>query len=135
MENYELLKLAREAKKNAIAKNSGYKVGAALLCDNGNVYTGSNIEHSISGLGACAEQVAFMKALSEGERKFLKIAVVGGMNEDIDSTLSPCGVCRQFMLDFTKDIKVVFYQDGKIVEKELKYMMTDLFIFDEKEPK
>ena len=135
MENYELLKLAKEAKKNAIAKNTGYKVGAALLCTNGNVYTGSNIEHSISGLGACAEQVAFMKALSEGEREFEKIAVIGGMNENIDETLSPCGVCRQFMLDFAKNLAVVFYLDGKIVEKDLKYMMTDIFDLDEKEPK
>ena len=132
MENYELLKLAKESRKNAIARFTGYKVGAALLCENGNVYTGSNIEHSIASLGACAEQVAFMKALSEGERNFKKIAVVGGANENIDETLSPCGVCRQFMLDFAKDIKVVFYSEGKIVEKDLKYMLTDLYIYDDK---
>lgn len=131
MENYELLKLAKEAKKNAIAKNTGYKVGAALLCANGNVYTGANIEHSISGLGACAEQVAFMKALSEGEREFTKIAVVGGMNENIDETLSPCGVCRQFMLDFASNIKVCFYKEGKIIEKDLMYMMSDIFKLEE----
>ncbi|MEG0073365.1 MAG: cytidine deaminase [Clostridia bacterium] len=131
MENDNLIKLAVEAKKNARAVNTGYKVGAALLAGN-NIYTGCNVEHSIADLGCCAERIAMFKAISEGENTFEKIAVVGGFGDKVDSTLSPCGACRQYILDFNKDMKIVFLKNGEIVEKTLKEMMTDIFDLEEK---
>ena len=103
MTNKELYELAKAAMKNSYSPYSECKVGAALLCKNGNVYTGTNIENAAFGPTVCAERVAVFKAVSEGERELLKIAVVGGKNGVINGVFAPCGVCRQVLREFCTD--------------------------------
>ncbi len=103
MTDTKLSELAFEAMKKAYSPYSKCNVGAALLCENGNVYTGLNIENAAFGPTVCAERVAFFKAVSEGERSFVKIAVVGGKNGVVDKIFAPCGVCRQVMREFCND--------------------------------
>ena len=93
MDKEKLMEKAKIARNNAYAPYSKYYVGAALLCKNGNVYTGCNIEnHGIMSI--CAERVAFAKAISEGEKEFESLAIYGGKNEQEIEHLLPCGYCR-----------------------------------------
>ncbi len=88
----------------AYAPYSGYCVGAALLCADGSVYTGCNIENAGYSATNCAERTAFFKAVSDGKREFIAIAVCGGKGGKLtDAIVSPCGVCRQVMREFCKD--------------------------------
>lgn len=98
----DLIKLALEARKMSYSPYSGFSVGAALLCADGSVYSGCNIENSAFSPTNCAERTAFFKAVSEGKRDFLKIAVVGGNSSDEKPVnyCPPCGVCRQVMKEF-----------------------------------
>ena len=98
----KLAELAKQAMEKAYAPYSGYKVGAALLCDDGTVYTGCNIENAAFSPTICAERVAFAKAVSEGHRDFTAIAVCGGKDGVITGVFPPCGVCRQVMAEFCK---------------------------------
>lgn len=110
MNNSELVNLALEARKMSYSPYSGFSVGAALLCSDGTVYTGCNIENSAFSPTNCAERTAFFKAVSEGKREFLKIAVVGGKSEDDvpENYCPPCGVCRQVMKEFCSgDFEIV----------------------------
>ena len=91
---------AIKAMKKAYAPYSGYSVGAALECADGTVYTGCNIENASFTPTVCAERVAIFKAVSDGKRDFLRIAVVGGKNSHVDDIFPPCGVCRQVMSEF-----------------------------------
>lgn len=100
MNNKELVKAAFCAMQKAYAPYSSYKVGAALLSKSGNVYLGCNVENAAYGPTNCAERTAFFKAVSEGEREFTKIAVVGGKNGCVTDLFMPCGVCRQVMAEF-----------------------------------
>lgn len=121
MDNKELLALAVEAMKKSYSPYSDCKIGASLLCENGKVYTGTNIENAAFSPTVCAERVAFFKAISEGERSFLKIAVVGGKNGIINGIFSPCGVCRQVMREFcTDDFQII------LGESENSYKETTL---------
>ena len=95
-----LLSMAKEAMMKAYAPYSGFFVGAALLTKSGKVYTGCNIENGAFSPTNCAERTAFFKAVSEGERDFAAIAVVGGKGGEITGLCSPCGVCRQVMREF-----------------------------------
>jgi cytidine deaminase len=94
---------AREARERAIATYSGFRVGAALETADGTIVTGCNIENASYGLTICAERVAMFKALSEGHRTFVRIAVVA----DTDSPTSPCGACRQVLWEFGEDLEVI----------------------------
>jgi cytidine deaminase len=97
----ELTALAKEARKNAYVPYSGFRVGAALLTKEGQVYTGCNIENAAYTPSNCAERTAFFKAVSEGVREFEAIAIVGGAGEEIsEDVTAPCGVCRQVMQEF-----------------------------------
>lgn len=108
MTNEELCTLAVKAMKNAYTPYSGYRVGAALLTKSGKVYTGCNIENASYSPTVCAERTAIFKAVSEGEREFLKIAVAGGKNGKITGEFPPCGVCRQVMAEFCEpDFKIL----------------------------
>lgn len=107
MTDKELIETAKKAAENAYVPYSGYTVGAALLAKSGKVYTGCNIENAAYGPTNCAERTAFFKAVSEGEREFSKIAVVGGKNLDFSDYFSPCGVCRQVMREFCDDDFIV----------------------------
>jgi len=100
MKPEELLAMAKEAMMKAYAPYSGFFVGAALLTKSGKVYTGCNIENAAFSPTNCAERTAFFKAVSEGEREFSAIAVVGGKDGVITGLCSPCGVCRQVMQEF-----------------------------------
>ncbi len=95
-----LADMAAEAMKNSYAPYSGFNVGAALLASSGRVYLGCNIENSSYGATVCAERTALFKAVSEGERTFDAIAVVGGKNGDISEYCAPCGICRQALTEF-----------------------------------
>lgn len=103
MQDSHLIKLALDARKKAYTPYSNFKVGAALLCKNGEVFTGCNIENAGYGPTNCAERTAFFKAVSEGIRDFVSIAVVGGNQNDsipLSGYAYPCGVCRQVMMEF-----------------------------------
>lgn len=114
MTDKELISLAKEAAKNAYVPYSHYTVGAALLTKDGKVYTGCNIENAAYGPTNCAERTAFFKAVSEGERDFEAIAVVGGKELDFKDYFTPCGVCRQVMMEFCeKDFRVLIGKNGE----------------------
>ena len=103
MTDKELYGLAVKAMENSYSPYSDCKVGAALLSKNGKVFTGTNIENAAFGPTVCAERVAVFKAVSEGEKEFSKIAVVGGKGGLINGIFAPCGVCRQVLREFCKD--------------------------------
>ena len=96
----QLVREALEAMHFAYVPYSGFTVGAALLTKSGKVYRGCNIENAAYGPSNCAERTAIFKAVSEGEREFAAIAVVGGKNGDASDIFPPCGVCRQVMQEF-----------------------------------
>ncbi len=98
-----LVAAARAARDHARAEYSGFRVGAALECADGTVVTGCNIENATYGLTVCAERVALLKALSEGRRAFVRIAVVA----DTQVPTPPCGACRQLLWEYAGDIAVV----------------------------
>ncbi len=105
MNHEELVKKAYEAQEHSYCPYSGFQVGAALLTQSGKVYTGCNIENAAFSPTNCAERTAIFKAVSEGETKFVAIAVVGnkkGAPEEEWEFCTPCGVCRQVMLEFVE---------------------------------
>ena len=113
MKDVELIKKAKKAAENAYVPYSGFRVGAALLTKAGKVYLGCNIESASYSPTNCAERTAFFKAVSEGERKFEKIAIVGGKDGDFSDYCTPCGVCRQVMSEFCgADFTVILGKNG-----------------------
>ncbi|MGN0412286.1 MAG: cytidine deaminase [Lachnospiraceae bacterium] len=98
--NEKLVELALEARNRSYAPYSHFMVGAALLTKDGKVYQGCNIENASFSPTVCAERTAFFKAISEGDREFAKIAVVGSPEGEVDRYAAPCGVCRQVMTEF-----------------------------------
>lgn len=115
--NQQLIDLAVEARENAYVPYSGFKVGACLLAKSGKVYLGCNIENSAYGPTNCAERTAFFKAISEGEREFEKIAIVGGKQEDLSDLVAPCGVCRQVMAEFCDENFIVLLGNPKNIRE------------------
>jgi cytidine deaminase len=104
MSEYEpLIKAAKQARENAHAPFSNFRVGAALRAKSGRIFTGCNVENASYGLTCCAERVAIFKAVSEGERGFDAIAVV----TDTETLTPPCGACRQIIWEFCGDVPVV----------------------------
>lgn len=96
-----LIEEAIQARDASYSPYSNYQVGAALLTEGGEIFTGCNIENAAYSPTNCAERTAFFKAVSEGKRKFSAIAIVGGTkNEEITQYAYPCGVCRQVMMEF-----------------------------------
>lgn len=124
----ELIHSALDARKTSYAPYSGYAVGAALLTDGGKVYQGVNIENASYGATNCAERTAFFKAVSEGERSFKAIAIVGGLigEEPVDYAY-PCGVCRQVMQEFTDNDFCVIV--AKSVSDYQLYKLDELLPF------
>ena len=120
MTDKELVLKAIDSMKNSYSPYSEFKVGAALLTENGKIYTGCNIENFAFGPSICAERVAFFKAISEGEKDFSKIAVVGGKNGVITSPTPPCGVCRQVMREFcSDDFEILIVRENENYDKVL----------------
>ena len=114
-----LVAVAREARERAVAPFSNFKVGAALVAKGGRVYGGCNVENASYGLTVCAERVALLKALSEGERGFEMIAVVA----DTADPTPPCGACRQLLWEYCGDIPVVLANLQKVTGR---HQMRDL---------
>ena len=99
----KIQELIREASKmlmRSYIPYSHFAVGAALLCEDGRIYTGCNIENAAFTPSNCAERTAFFKAVSEGEMKFTAIAIIGGKDRKVTGFCAPCGVCRQVMMEF-----------------------------------
>jgi cytidine deaminase len=99
----DLVQAALQARQNAFANYSNFKVGAALETADGKIYTGCNVENATYGLTVCAERVALWKALSEGEREFRRIVVA----TDTERPGAPCGACRQLLWEFCGDVEVI----------------------------
>ena len=107
-----LIRAALRARKNAYAPYSGFRVGAALLAQDGTVNTGCNVECASFSVTNCAERTALFKAVSEGERHFTALAVVGGKDDTPQAEITPCGVCRQALYEFCGgDLIVLMAQD------------------------
>ena len=96
----ELIEIAVDMTKMSYSPYSHFRVGAALLAKNGQIYTGCNIENAGYTPSNCAERTAFFKAVSEGVKEFRAIAVVGGPHGELKQLTAPCGVCRQVMMEF-----------------------------------
>ena len=124
-----LIEYAIEAMGRAYAPYSGYQVGAALLCADGGVYQGCNIENASYSPTICAERTAFAKAVSEGHRDFTAIAICGGKDGVITGTFPPCGVCRQVMREFCREDFIVYMadKDGKYETRTLGQLLPDSF--------
>ena len=116
----DLIAWALEARKNAFAAYSNFKVGAALRAASGRIYTGCNIENSTYGLTVCAERVALWKALSDGDQKFTQIAVVTSSKEPA----SPCGACRQLLWEFCGDIEIIL---GNLQGSKTTLRLSEIF--------
>ncbi len=125
----KLMELAFEAMTHAYAPYSGYKVGAALLCKDGTVYQGCNIENSAFSPTNCGERTAFFKAVYDGHRDFESIAVCGGKDGVVDGPFPPCGVCRQVMREFCSlDFKIYLpAKDGGILTYTLEELLPHSF--------
>ena len=121
----QLMFLAKEAMGHAYAPYSGFFVGAALLCADGTVYQGCNVENASYSPTNCAERTAFFKAVYDGHRDFAAIAICGGKGGKISALCSPCGVCRQVMTEFCGPDFMVHMVDetGKIHSRSLKDLM------------
>ena len=112
----QLVEIAYEAREMSYAPYSHFKVGAALLAKSGKIYKGCNIENAAYTPTNCAERTAFFKAVSEGEREFVAIAIVGGKEEEENLTFcAPCGVCRQVMMEFCdpKEFQIILGRGNK----------------------
>ena len=107
----KLIEKAEEARLHSYSPYSGFKVGAALLCSDGTVYTGCNIENSSFTPTICAERTAIFKAVYDGHRDFTAIAVCGGKDGVITGPFPPCGVCRQVMREFCEDDFLIYIVD------------------------
>lgn len=122
----DLIREALEARKMAYVPYSGFKVGAALLTKGGKVYRGCNIENAGYTPTNCAERTAFFKAVSEGERQFEAIAVVGGKGENPENYAWPCGVCRQVMMEFCDPSSfrvITAISEQEYIDKTLEEML------------
>jgi len=120
IEDAALVEAARQARENAHAPYSNFRVGAALRATSGRIFGGSNVENATYGLTVCAERVAIFKAMSEGERGFDAIAVV----TDTDMLTPPCGACRQLIWEFCGDVPVIL---ANLKGKSETLQMRELF--------
>ena len=127
MTDRELVETAADTMKNAYAPYSGFKVGAALLAENGAVYSGCNTENASYPAGICAERAALAAAVTAGERKFMKLAVVGGKSGIITDFCTPCGICRQALSEFGGDTEILLFNGSMIKKLRLSDLLPDSF--------
>lgn len=107
MDKKDLFNIAKDSMKNSYAPYSNYNVGVSLLCKNGKVYKGCNVENASYSLTNCAERTALFSAIANNEKEFEAICIVGGKNEEITDYAMPCGACRQALAEFCdEDFKV-----------------------------
>ena len=127
----QLISLAKEAMTHAYAPYSGFYVGAALLCSDGSVYQGCNIENASFTPTICAERTAIFKAVYDGHRDFKAIAICGGKGGVITGAFPPCGVCRQVMREFCADDFLVYLVNEQGYEtRTLAQLLPDSFRAD-----
>lgn len=120
-----LVEKASTVLENAYAPYSNFRVGAALLTTDGDIYTGCNVENAAYGSTICAERTAIFKAVSEGEKEFSTISIVLENNEGIGS---PCGACRQVMNEFNAEMKVIMANtDGDYKVSNVEKLLPDSF--------
>ncbi len=117
MTNEKLLEKAIKAMKCSYSPYSKFSVGAAVLTAKGNVYTGFNIENSSYSATVCAERTAIFSALLNGEKEFLKLAVVGSDSENLKKFCYPCGICRQVLREFCSDSLEIIFSNGKEIKQ------------------
>lgn len=127
MTDKELVLKAVKVMNYAYAPYSGFKVGAAILTEDGKVFDGCNIENAAYPAGICAERTAVGNAVSSGARDFVKIAIVGGKKGEITDFCPPCGICRQVLSEFCgEEFKILLY-DGKTVKS---YRLNELLPYN-----
>lgn len=119
MTDRELLSIAKQASLNAYVPYSRFSVGAAIECDDGKVFTGCNVENASFGITICAERTACVKAVSEGHRKFKRIAIYA----DSQNWPTPCGACRQFLSEFGTDVEILCAKAG---DRYVSYKLSEL---------
>lgn len=126
--NLKILKKAELARESSYSPYSKFRVGAALLLTNGDIFTGCNIEVSSYSMTCCAERVALFKAISEGNNEFKAIAIVGGF-DDINKPCMPCGACRQVMAEFCQpDFKIILKNNDGFEEYTLSELLPKSFL-------
>lgn len=123
-ENKKLYEMALKAKEFAYAPYSGFKVGAAVLTDDGIVFLGSNIENSSYGATVCAERVALFKAVSEAKRSIIKIAIAS----DTEDFTYPCGMCRQVINEFMPEGEIILGNGSEIKVYKVSELMPHGFV-------
>ncbi|MQL54751.1 cytidine deaminase [Acidianus ambivalens] len=120
----KLLEIAKNATRNSYAPYSDLHVGAAIVTEDGKIFTGTNIENSSYGLSICAERVAVFNAVSNGYRKFKKIAVITSDGKGI----MPCGACRQVLAEFSENMEVITLdKDGNVIRFKLNDLLPHAF--------
>ena len=119
MTDRELMDIAEKAAKNSYSPYSRFPVGAALECSDGTVFTGCNVENAALGSTICAERTAAVKAVSDGERRFTQLAIVSSANQ----ATPPCGMCRQFLAEFSDALRIYLAEGDGFVE----YTLEELF--------
>jgi len=119
-----LYERAREVRERAYAPYSEFPVGAVQITEDGRAFEGVNVENGSFGLTICAERSAFVRAVSEGVRRF---STIGVATHDSARTGSPCGACRQFMSEFGLDLRVVYLRDGEVVAEPLSALLPAAF--------
>lgn len=130
-ENKKLIAKAFQARESSYSPYSGYAVGAALLSEDGRIFTGCNIENASFGATNCAERTAVFKAVSEGALHFTKIAIVGGKSgENVSDYAFPCGICRQVLREFTDPEQfeiITAVSEDQYQKKTLSQMLPESF--------
>ena len=125
MDDRELLRRANNARETAYCPYSKFPVGAALLCKDGTVYTGVNVENAVNGLSLCAERVALFKAISEGKRGFVRMAVTCKSDH-----CRPCGACRQVLHEHAPEMEILMGNvEGAFVRTTVRELLPDAFSF------
>jgi len=128
-EDKKLILEAKKARQRSYAPYSNFSVGAALLAKSGKVFSGANVENSSFALTACAERVALYKAINSGEKDFTKIAVVASGKK----LITPCGLCRQVLFEFSPQIKIICSNlKGKVKKFTLKQLLPHPYGYEKK---
>ena len=123
----KMIAAAREAASLAYVPYSHFPVGAAFHTTDGRIITGCNIENASFGLSNCAERTAIFKAISEGDKDIYKIAIASDNSENNEQTY-PCGICRQVIIEFGSDIKIITgYTKGEVFEHSIKDLLPNYF--------
>lgn len=120
----KLTDLAVSVSENSYSPYSNFCVGAALLCSDGKIYTGTNVENSSYGGANCAERTAIFTAITDGHRDFEAISIIGHKRgEKVNAFCAPCGICRQIMSEFATDDFIILLYDGESIKE---YTMKEL---------